>query len=77
MLEEVMDVFPSTYIHVGGDEAAKASWPSCPLCQAKMKELGINKVDGLQAHLITHMGKFLAKHGRQLVGWDEVIAGDL
>lgn len=77
VLEEVMDVFPSTYIHVGGDEAAKASWPSCPLCQAKMKELGINKVDGLQAHLITHMGKFLAKHGRQLVGWDEVIAGDL
>lgn len=77
VLKEVMEVFPSEYIHVGGDEAGKASWPNCPLCQAKMKELGIDHVDGLQAHLIAHMGKFLAGHGRQLVGWDEVIAGNL
>ena len=77
VLKEVMDVFPSHYIHVGGDEAAKKSWPSCPLCQKKMKELGIDKVDGLQAYLIAHMGKFLSEHGRQLVGWDEVIAGNL
>ena len=77
VLKEVMDVFPSRYIHVGGDEAAKKSWPSCPLCQEKMRELGIDKVDGLQAHLIAHMGKFLSRHGRQLVGWDEVIAGNL
>ena len=77
VLKEVMDVFPSHYIHVGGDEAAKKSWPSCPLCQKKMKELGIDNVDGLQAYLIAHMGKFLSAHGRQLVGWDEVIAGNL
>ncbi len=77
VLKEVMDVFPSHYIHVGGDEAAKKSWPECPLCQKKMKELGIDNVDGLQAYLIAHMGKFLSVHGRQLVGWDEVIAGNL
>ena len=58
VLKEVMDIFPSKYIHVGGDEADKASWPSCPLCQQKMKELGTDK-DGLQAHLIAHFGKFL------------------
>lgn len=77
VLKEVMDVFPSTDIHVGGDEAGKASWSSCPLCQHKMKELGLESVDGLQAHLISHMGKFLEQNGRQLVGWDEVIAGNL
>lgn len=77
VLKEVMDIFPSHYIHVGGDEAAKKSWGSCALCQKKMKELGIDNVDGLQAHLISHMGKFLNEHGRQLVGWDEVIAGNL
>ncbi len=77
VLKEVMDVFPSRYIHVGGDEAAKKSWPTCPLCQQKMKELGIDNVDGLQASLIAHMGKFLSQHGRELVGWDEVIAGNL
>lgn len=49
VLKEVMDIFPSKYIHVGGDEADKASWPSCPLCQQKMKELGTDK-DGPQAH---------------------------
>ena len=76
VLKEVMDIFPSKYIHVGGDEADKASWPSCPLCQQKMKELGTDK-DGLQAHLIAHFGKFLTDNGRQLVGWDEVIAGNL
>ena len=77
VLREVMDVFPSTYIHVGGDEAAKKSWPTCPLCQRKMHELGIDDTEGLQAYLITQMGQFLNKHGRQLVGWDEVIAGNL
>lgn len=77
VLKEVMEVFPSHYIHVGGDEAGKKSWPSCPLCQSKMRELGTNSVEDLQAYLITRMGQFLNQHGRQLVGWDEVIAGDL
>ena len=76
VLKEVMDIFPSEYIHVGGDEAEKKSWGECPLCQRKMKELGCDK-NGLQASLIAHFGEFLNKHGRQLVGWDEVIAGNL
>ena len=77
VLREVMDVFPSHYIHVGGDEAAKKSWPTCPLCQMRMREEGIADVDGLQAYFITRIGKFLNAHGRQLVGWDEVTAGNL
>ena len=88
VLEEVMDVFPSVYIHVGGDEAAKASWAACPRCQQKMKELGIwdpasgqlangEQLHKLQAHLIAHMGDFLQQHGRKLIGWDEVIDENL
>ncbi len=73
VLLEVMDVFPSKYIHIGGDEAGKASWKTCPLCQGKMKEHGLKDVDALQAHLISHMGRFLARHGRELVGWDEIL----
>ena len=77
VLKEVMEIFPSPYIHVGGDEAGKASWPSCPLCQKKMKEEGIQEVKGLQTYLIRHIGQFLQQHGRQLVGWDEIIDGGL
>lgn len=77
VLSEVMDVFPSHYIHVGGDEAAKKSWPTCPVCRAKMNELGTTDVNDLQTYLISRMGDFLNRHGRQLVGWDEVTAGNL
>lgn len=77
VLTEVMEVFPSTYIHVGGDEAGKASWPKCPRCQALMQKLGIDHVDGLQTYLINRMGKFLQSHGRQMLGWDEIIADSL
>lgn len=73
VLKEVMDVFPSQYIHVGGDEAGKASWPKCPLCQRKMQEEGIQDVQGLQAYLIRHFGEYLKKNGRTLIGWDEII----
>ncbi len=77
VLKEVMDVFPSKEIHVGGDEAGKASWGNCPLCRQKMKELGLESVDGLQAHLIAHMGHFLEANGRRLVGWDEITSSTL
>ena len=77
VLKEVMDVFPSQYIHVGGDEAGKASWGNCPLCKQKMKEEGIADVNGLQAHLIRHFGQFLKKHNRTLIGWDEIIDSTL
>lgn len=77
VLREVMDVFPSAYIHVGGDEAAKRSWPDCALCRKKMRELGADNVEALQAHLIARIGRFLQAHGRKLIGWDEIIAGNL
>lgn len=87
VLKEVMDVFPSVYIHVGGDEAAKASWADCPCCRQKMKELGIisdtsvrannEQLHKLQAHLIAHMGDFLLANNRKLIGWDEVIDENL
>ncbi len=73
ILLEVMDVFPSKYIHIGGDEAGKASWKTCPLCRRTMAEHGLKDVNALQAHLISHMGRFLAEHGRELIGWDEII----
>ena len=77
VLREVMDVFPSEYIHVGGDEAGRADWPACPRCQQKLKEIGGNDFRDLQTYLIAHMGRFLESHGRKLVGWDEVIDKDL
>ncbi|MBP3472299.1 MAG: family 20 glycosylhydrolase [Paraprevotella sp.] len=77
VLDEVMDVFPSTYIHVGGDEAGKASWKDCPRCQQKMKEEGIKDVNGLQEYLIQRVGRYLQSKGRRLLGWDEIIADSL
>lgn len=77
ILKEVMDIFPSHDIHVGGDEAAKTSWAKCPLCQAKMKELGLDNIDELQAQLIAHMDNFLRNNGRRLIAWDEVLTPTL
>lgn len=77
VLTEVMEVFPSYYIHVGGDEAAKASWPDCPLCRQRMAEEGMTDVNGLQSYLIRRMAAFLRQKGRCLLGWDEIIDGNL
>ena len=77
VLLEVMEIFPSEYIHVGGDEASKQSWETCPLCQARMKKEGLKDVDELQSYLIERMEKFLNKHGRNLLGWDEILEGGL
>ena len=77
VLLEVMEIFPSEYIHVGGDEASKKSWETCKLCQARMKKEGLKDVDELQSYLITRMEKFLNKHGRNLLGWDEILEGGL
>ncbi len=77
VLCEVMDVFPSADIHLGGDEAGKASWPNCPLCQKRMQEEGLRHVDELQAYLMRRMGNFLLANGRRPIGWDEVVADTL
>lgn len=75
VLSEIMDIFPSRYIHVGGDEASKKAWAECPLCQARMKEEGLADVDELQSYMIRRIGSFLERHGRILVGWDEILQG--
>lgn len=77
VLTEVMAVFPSKYIHIGGDEAAKTSWKTCPLCQQRIKDEHLDGVNGLQSYLIHRIEKFLNAHGRQIIGWDEILDGGL
>ena len=77
VLTEVMEIFPSRYIHVGGDEADKALWKTTPRIQARIKELGLKNESELQSWFIGRMDTFLARHGRRLVGWDEILDGGL
>ena len=83
VLTEVMDIFPSEYIHIGGDECPKVRWENCPLCQARIKELGL-KAHGnitaeqeLQCYVTARIQKFLNDHGRKIIGWDEILEGNL
>lgn len=75
VLLEVMDLFPSEYIHLGGDEVQKGQWKADPRTQARMKELGIESVEGIQPYFTRHFDKFLSKHNRKMIGWDEVLEG--
>lgn len=75
VLSEVVELFPSQYIHIGGDEASKASWKTCPLCQARMKKEGLKDVDELQSYLIHRIERFLNAKGKTLLGWDEILQG--
>ncbi len=75
VLDEVIEVFPSDYIHIGGDEAAKDAWKKCPKCTARMAEEGIKDVDGLQSYLIHRIDRYLDSKGRTLLGWDEIMDG--
>lgn len=77
VLTEIMELFPSKYIHIGGDEAAKASWPTCPLCKSRMKEEGLANVNELQSYLIERMERFVNSKGRSIIGWDEILEGGL
>lgn len=77
VLTEVMKLFPSEYIHVGGDEAGKAAWKTCPKCQKRMQDEHLSNVDELQSYLIHRIEKFLNAHGRKLLGWDEILQGGL
>ena len=83
VLTEVMDIFPSEYIHIGGDECPKDRWKECPLCQARIKALGL-KAHGnfsaeqeLQCYVTARIQKFLNDHGRKIIGWDEILEGNL
>lgn len=77
VLEEVMDVFPSEYIHIGGDEAGKQHWKTCPKCQQRMREEGMESVDELQSYMIQRIEKFVLSKGRRIIGWDEILDGGL
>ncbi len=77
VLEEVLQLFPSTYIHAGGDEASTSAWKACPKCQQKKKELGLTTEHELQAYLMKRVDAWLRAHGRKLLGWDEILEGGL
>ena len=77
VLLEVIDLFPSEYIHIGGDDASKSSWKTCPRCQKRMADEHLNSVDELQSYMIHRIEKFLNDHGRKIIGWDEIIEGGL
>lgn len=80
---EIIELFPSPYIHIGGDECPKTEWKKCPKCQAKIKELGIkadkshSAEEYLQSYCITRIEKFINQHGKTIIGWDEILEGGL
>ncbi|KUY31680.1 family 20 glycosylhydrolase [Elizabethkingia ursingii] len=77
VIDEVLEIFPSKYIHIGGDEADKKHWASCPKDQALMKKEGLKSVDELQSYAIRKMDQYLQSKGRKLMGWDEILDGGL
>ena len=77
VLDEVMELFPSKYIHIGGDEADKSVWAACPKCQARMRHEHLSSPDELQSYGICRMAQYLVDHGRIPVGWDEILDGGL
>ena len=77
VLTEVIDLFPGTYIHVGGDECPKVRWEACEKCQARIREQGLADEHELQSYFIRRIEKFLLSKGRRLIGWDEILEGGL
>ena len=83
VLTEVCELFPSEYIHIGGDECPKDKWKECPHCQAKIKELGLVGTEKysaeyfLQSYITRQMEEFLATKGKKIIGWDEILEGEI
>jgi len=77
ILTEVMELFPSQYIHIGGDEANKKQWKVCPLCQARIKEEGLKDEEALQGYFTKRIENFLIARGRKMIGWDEIMLGGI
>lgn len=83
VLDEIVALFPSEYIHIGGDECPKVRWETCPDCQAKIEELGLKDDDNhkaehyLQSYVTRRMEEYLAKYDRKIIGWDEILEGEL
>ncbi len=77
VLSEVIDLFPSKYIHIGGDEVPKDNWNKCPKCQARIKKEGLANAHELQSYFIKRIEKFVNGRGRTIIGWDEILEGGL
>lgn len=77
ILSEVIELFPSQYIHIGGDEAPKSRWNKCPRCQAVIRENGLKDAHDLQSYFIGQIDEYLTSKGRKLIGWDEILEGGL
>lgn len=83
VLSEVMSLFPSKYIHIGGDETPRVRWKACPLCQKRIQDEGLKSdskhsaEDRLQSYFMSRIEKFLNSKGRQIIGWDEILEGDV
>lgn len=77
VLDELLDIFPGQFIHVGGDEAVKDQWQRSPEVQAQMKALGLKTENQMQGWMISELGKYLASKNRRLIGWDEILEGDV
>ena len=83
VFQELVTMFPSEYIHIGGDECPKTEWEHCPLCQRRIREEGLAAKDGhtaeqrLQSYFVQRIEKMLAKYGKKIIGWDEILEGGL
>lgn len=77
VLDEVMPLFPSKYIHVGGDECPKESWKKCPKCQQRIKDLKLKDEHELQSYFVQRMEKYINSKGKIIIGWDEILEGGL
>ena len=77
VLAEVLDVFPSEFIHTGGDEVRKDEWQNSPSAQARMRQLGLKNLEEIQSYMVARMQQFLASRGRRLIGWSEIMQGGL
>ena len=83
VMEEIVDIFPSHYIHIGGDECPRTRWEACPKCQARIRQLGLkadkehSAEDRLQSYCMARIERFLNERGRQIIGWDEILDGDV
>lgn len=77
VIDEVLYMFPSEFIHIGIDECPKDAWKQCPLCQKRIKDDGLKDEQELQSYFVTRMDKYLTAKGRRLVGWNEILEGGL
>jgi len=77
VMDEILEIFPSEFIHIGGDECPKDAWKQCDACQKRMKENGLKDEHELQSYFISRMDKYLTSKGRNLIGWDEILEGGL